>query len=214
MRPKYRLKSWVVVSVYLLSLGAIVTSLLMLSKILKERVYSNEPLSYVYKGIIDEDNTVPVVNYNTDMIIKPFELEDEEILKDFYDKDADSAKQEKSLILYQNTYMPNTGVLYSSNQSFDVLSVLDGTVADITADEVMGNIVTIKHSNNLATVYQCLNEVKVLIGDLVKQGDVIGTSGSNKVEPGSENMLLFEVIYNGEYINPTTFYDMKPSELS
>jgi len=212
MKPKYRLKSWVVVSVYLLSIGAIISSLFLLSKVLKTKIYANEALSYVYHGILEE--TLPVVNYKTDKIIKPYAEENVEILKDFYEINADASKQEKSLIYYQNTYMPNTGVLYSSNEEFDVLAVLDGTVADITADELMGNIVTIKHSNNLATIYQCLNEVNVLIGDLVKQGDVIGTSGSNKIESSSENMLLFEVINNGEYINPEVFYQMNQSELS
>ena len=110
--------------------------------------------------------------------------------------------------------MPNTGILYSNKESFDVVSVLDGTVESVVADEIMGNIVTVKHSNNLTTVYQCLNEVHVITGDLIKQGDVIGTSGINKLESSSENMLLFEVIKGGEYINPDTFYNMKIEELS
>ena len=121
---------------------------------------------------------------------------------------------EKSLILYNNTYMPNTGILYKANESFDVIAVLDGTVIDITADEIMGNIVTVKHSNNLTTIYQSLNEVKVLVGDLLKQGDVIGNSGINKIDSTSENMLLFEVISNGEYIDPENFYQMNPNELN
>ena len=116
--------------------------------------------------------------------------------------------------MYQNTYMPNTGILYKSTEDFDVLAVLDGTVTDITADEIMGNVITIKHSNGLSTIYQCLNEVNVLIGDLVKQGDVLGTSGTNKIDSSSNNMLLFEVINDGEYLNPETFYQMNPSELS
>jgi murein DD-endopeptidase MepM/ murein hydrolase activator NlpD len=53
-----------------------------------------------------------------------------------------------------------------------------------------------------------------MIGDTVKQGDLIGTSGSNKVESSSENMLLFEVENNGTYINPEKFYEMKLEELS
>ena len=53
-----------------------------------------------------------------------------------------------------------------------------------------------------------------MTGDLIKQGDVIGTSGINKLESSSENMLLFEVIKGGEYINPDTFYNMKIEELS
>lgn len=212
MKPKYKLKGWVVVSVYLLSLMAILSSLYLLGKTLKNSIYNDETLSYVYKGIFDD--AIPVVKYDTDKIIKPFADDNVKVLKKYYDKDADNSTQEESLIFYQNTYMPNTGILYSNKESFDVVSVLDGTVESVVADEIMGNIVTVKHSNNLTTVYQCLNEVHVITGDLIKQGDVIGTSGINKLESSSENMLLFEVIKGGEYINPDTFYNMKIEELS
>ena len=211
MKQKYKLKGWVVTSVYVLSIFAIGISLFLFGKVLKSSFYNNDSLSYVYRGIVEE--AIPVINYDADKIVKPYQVENVEILKSFYDKDADSESQEKSLIYYQNTYLPNTGILYALYSSFDVVSVLDGTVASIVADEIMGNIVTIKHSNNLTTVYQCLNEVKVLVGDLLKQGDIIGNSGINKIESSSENMLLFEVILNGEYINPETFYNMNPNEL-
>ncbi len=212
MKAGIRLKKWVVASIYVFAVGAVLISFVLLNKVLKESVYSNETLSYVYKGLFD--NTMPVVNYQEDKVIKPFEAEIVEVARNFYDKDASAEEQEKSLILYKDTYMPNTGVLYKANEEFDVVAVLDGTVADIVADEIMGNIVTIKHSNNLATVYQSLNEVDVLMGDLIKQGDVIGSSGSNKVETDSDNMLLFEVIKDGEYINPNKFYDMNTKELN
>lgn len=212
MKPKYRLKGWVVACIYVISIGAIVSSMVLLGKTLKGSFYTEDNSSYVYHGIFEDP--VPVVKYKDDKIIKPFNSEDVNVLKKYYDKDAESNVQEESLLFYQNTYMPNTGILYSSKESFDVVSVLDGTVESVIADEIMGNIVTVKHSNNLTTVYQCLNEVHVITGDLIKQGDVIGTSGINKIESSSENMLLFEVIKGGEYINPDTFYNMKIEELS
>ena len=212
MKPKYRLKGWVVACIYVISIGAIVSSMVLLGKNLKGSFYTEDNLSYVYHGIFEDP--VPVVKYKDDKIIKPFNSEDVNVLKKYYDKDAESNVQEESLLFYQNTYMPNTGILYSNKESFDVVSVLDGTVESVVADEIMGNIVTVKHSNNLTTVYQCLNEVHVMTGDLIKQGDVIGTSGINKLESSSENMLLFEVIKGGEYINPDTFYNMKIEELS
>ena len=212
MKPKYRLKGWVVACIYVISIGAIVSSMVLLGKTLKGSFYTEDNLSYVYHGIFEDP--VLVVKYKDDKIIKPFNSEDVNVLKKYYDKDAESNVQEESLLFYQNTYMPNTGILYSNKESFDVVSVLDGTVESVVADEIMGNIVTVKHSNNLTTVYQCLNEVHVMTGDLIKQGDVIGTSGINKLESSSENMLLFEVIKGGEYINPDTFYNMKIEELS
>lgn len=212
MKPKYKLKSWVVISVYIISIGAIVTSLFLIGKTLKEATaYDN--LSYIYRGIIS-NRDVPVIEYVNDEIFKPYENETVKVLKGYYDRSDDAKIQEKALIYYQNTYMPNTGILYSSNESFDVISVLDGKVEDVKTDNLIGNIVTIKHSNNLFTSYQSLNEVMVSVGDEIKQGDLIGTSGPNQITPDSENMLLFEVIYNGVNINPESFYQMNIKDLS
>ena len=212
MKRKYKLKKWVVTGIYVSLMVMVLSSAVVLNRLIKYASYSDETLSYVYRGILDD--SVPVVKYKTDKIIKPYESEKVEVSKNYYDKDSDEAIQEKSLILYQNTYMPNTGILYKSDEEFDVVSVLDGTVTDIVADEIMGNIVTVKHSNNLTTIYQSLNEVDVLIGDLIKQGDVIGSSGANKVDSDSDYMLLFEVIIDGEYVNPDTFYNMKLEDLN
>lgn len=212
MKPKYKLKSWVVISVYIISIGAIVTSLFLIGKTLKEATaYDN--LSYIYRGIIS-NRDVPVIEYVNDEIFKPYENETVKVLKGYYDRSDDAKIQEKALIYYQNTYMPNTGILYSSNESFDVISVLDGKVEDVKTDNLIGNIVTIKHSNNLFTSYQSLNEVMVSVGDEIKQGDLIGTSGPNQITPDSENMLLFEVVYNGVNINPESFYQMNIKDLS
>lgn len=212
MKPKYKLKSWVVISVYIISIGAIVTSLFLIGKTLKEATaYDN--LSYIYRGIIS-NRDVPVIEYVNDEIFKPYENTNVKVLKGYYDRSDDPKVQEKALIYYQNTYMPNTGILYSSNESFDVISVLDGKVEDVKTDNLIGNIVTIKHSNNLFTSYQSLNEVMVSVGDEIKQGDLIGTSGPNQITPDSENMLLFEVVYNGVNINPESFYQMNIKDLS
>lgn len=213
MKPKYKLKSWVVLCIYIISIGAIFTSLFLVGKTLKAATLSYDNLSYVFRGII-KNNEVPVINYSNENIIKPYDQDNVSIAKGYYDKNDDTKVQENCLIFYEKTYMPNTGILYTSDKSFDVLNVLDGTVEDITADDIMGNIVTIKHSNNLTTVYQSLNEVNIIVGDVLKQGDIIGTSGVNKIKTDSENMLLFEVIYNGSNINPEKFYQMNIKDLS
>lgn len=213
MKPKYKLKSWVILCIYIISIGAIISSLFLVGKTLKTATLSYDNLSYVFRGII-KNNEVPVINISNDKIIKPYDKQEVNIAKGFYDKNDDQKVQQDCLILYEKTYMPNTGTLYSSNESFDVLNVLEGTVEDVTNDAILGNIVTIKHSNNLSTIYQSLNEVNVVAGDTLKQGDIIGTSGSNKFKTDSENMLLFEVVYNGVNLNPETFYQMNIKDLS
>ena len=57
-------------------------------------------------------------------------------------------------------------------------------------------------------------EVYVENGQKVKKGDVIGTSGENKIDSTYSNMLLFEVEHNGTYANPENIYGMNIKELS
>ena len=147
-------------------------------------------------------------------IIKPFTLEEVSVVKGFYEKDAESKTQEQALIYYENTYMPNTGVLYGAKNSFDVISVADGTVESIVADELIGNIITIKHTNNLISRYESINEVNVMVGDALKKGDVIGTAGENKIDSTYDYMLLFEVEHNGTFVNPENIFGMNVKELS
>lgn len=209
---KYRLKSWVVISVYLLAVGAIVSSLYLVGKVLKSSLYDDTNLSYIYHDLI---RSTAVVNSSDDeKIIKPFTLEEVSVVKGFYEKDAESKTQEQALIYYENTYMPNTGVLYGAKNSFDVISVADGTVESIVADELIGNIVTIKHTNNLISRYESINEVNVMVGDALKKGDVIGTAGENKIDSTYDYMLLFEVEHNGTFVNPENIFGMNVKELS
>lgn len=209
---KYRLKSWVVISVYLLAVGAIVSSLYLVGKVLKSSLYDDTNLSYIYHDLI---RSTSVVNSSADeKIIKPFTLEEVSVVKGFYEKDAESKTQEQALIYYENTYMPNTGVLYGAKNSFDVISVADGTVESIVADELIGNIVTIKHTNNLISRYESINEVNVMVGDALKKGDVIGTAGENKIDSTYDYMLLFEVEHNGTFVNPENIFGMNVKELS
>ena len=60
MNKKYKLKGWVVFSVYVVSIVTIISSLYLVGKTLQGMIYSNESLSYVYRGLIDD--AVPVIS--------------------------------------------------------------------------------------------------------------------------------------------------------
>ncbi len=212
MKKKYKLKGWVVFSVYVVSIVTIISSLYLVGKTLQGMIYSNESLSYVYRGLIDD--AVPVISTTKNKkIIMPYQDETVKIIKNFYDKDSDNITQENSLILYENTYMPNTGIMYGSDNVFDVLAVLDGTIESVTTDDILGNIITIRHTNNLTTTYESLNNVDVIVGQAVNQGDIIGKSGTNKIDASAISMMLFEVNFNGNNINPSKIYDKEINEL-
>lgn len=169
--------------------------------------------SYILRDIISVD--MPVVSeVESSKLGRPYNDTNVNIQIGFYETTAEKDAQERSLILYDNTYMPSTGILYSSTNTFDILSVAEGTVESIDDNETFGTILTIKHNNNLTTKYSSIKDVKVKVGDTVNAGEIIGSSNVNKVTSVSENMLLFEMIYNGEYVNPEKYYDQVIEEMN
>lgn len=208
---KLKLKKWASTTIYLSLVAIVFISMLFISNVLDNKYENSLNLSYILKDFIDTDT--PVANIKTDNILKPFDAETVTIDIDFYDKDSDEETQQKSLILYENTYMPNTGILYSSEETFDILTTLDGTVSKITQDELLGNVVEITHSSSLITTYYSIDNIKVTEGQTLKQGDIIGTSGKNKISSTSDNMMLFEVSLNGNNIDPENYYQTSIEDL-
>lgn len=212
---KIKFKSWIVPSIYVFSIGIIIASLMFIGKFLAPDELASSVSKYVPNNVVSNDDAsvVEVVKPTNETVNHPYLMESVKIAKKFYDKEASEEEQIKSLIFYKNTYMGNTGVLYENDKEFDVVSVLDGTITSITKDDILGNVVEVMHTNELITVYECLGEVNVRVGDHIKQNDVIGKSGKVNVDNGYENALLFEVNYKGAIINPEQFYNMKISEL-
>jgi len=168
--------------------------------------------SFVLKDIASSD--LPVINEVKKVVEKPFNDEKTNINVNFYSKTSSKEEQEKALILYDNTYMPSTGIIYSNENAFDILAVAEGKIEDIKEDEIFGTIITIKHTNNLTTKYSSIKDAKVNVGDTVNTGEIIGTSGVNKVTSVSENMLYFEMIHNGKYVNPEEYYNKEIEEMN
>ena len=212
MKTRLKFKRWATATIYLSLILIVFVSMVFISNKLDNYYGDSLNLSYILKDFIDNDT--PVANIKTESIIKPFDKENITTDIDFYDKDADEESQQKSLILYENTYMPNTGILYTSEEQFDVLSTLDGKITKISKDELLGNVVEITHSNTLTTTYYSIDNVKVKENQTIKQGEIIGTSGKNNISSTSDNMMLFEVSLNGNNIDPENYYQMKLEDLN
>ena len=105
------------------------------------------------------------------------------------------------------------GVIYGCNDTFDVVSILDGTVIDVKEDNLLGKIVEVKHSNDMMSIYQSLSEVTVKKNDVIKQGDIIGKSGKSSISSEMNENLYFELFYKGSNVNPDEYYDKKVEEL-
>ncbi len=200
-----KLKQGVWISLYLVLIVGITVSAFVLRNALDSaEPDSNDDLDYVSSSILEED--VPVIS-EVEKMLKPFNAEGVSVAKTYYDYQADAASQEKSIVYHDNTYMQNSGVDYVLDNGFDVVSVLDGTVTKVNEDELVGKTIEIKHDNDYVTVYQSLSEVSVKKGDSVKQGQVIGKSGSNKLDSDLGNHLHFELYVNGQVVNPESYVD-------
>lgn len=214
---KERLKSLVVPSMYAVSLLFFVFSMYFVQKmlssaLLKEKNIFNEETEYVDNEIIENNEYLPVVGV-IETIIKPFTSSSVYISKSYYDYMGDASNQQNSIIYYENTYMQNSGIDYSSDNAFDVVSILEGTVIDVKKDNIMGTIVEIRHTNELISVYQSLGEVNVKIDDKVVQGQIIGKSGKSNLNLHKDNNLHFELYYMGEIVNPEDYYDKSLTDL-
>lgn len=96
---------------------------------------------------------------------------------------------------------------FFADEGTDVLAVFDGKVSNIENTLLKGTTITIDHGNGLFTVYNSLADGdSVTVGQTVKQGDIIGqVSVTNRQEYKSGAHLHFEVIENGENIDPSKY---------
>lgn len=202
---KRKLKPFVKTSVLGVTLFVFVLSVLLLTNN-KSKQVMKEDSSFTYVNDYIFDNYYPVIN-TEEKIVKPYNSENVSLYKNFYDKDATVEEQKKSIIYYEGIYMQNSGVDYKSDETFDVVASISGTVTNITEDTLLGKTIEIKNSNEITTMYQSLGEVIVKKGDTVTQGQVIAKSGACVLNSDIKQGLHFEMYKNGTVINPEKSYD-------
>ena len=209
---KRKLKGFVLPTVYVLVLGVLFLSISALGSILQNKTeYSDMVIGTLRNDgipVVKEEQTKDITQP-----VKPFTSTSVSISKSFYDMTDDDLKQQNSLVYYEKTYLQNSGVLYVSQEQFDIVNVLDGKVTNVGVDDILGNFVEVTHNTNLKTIYYSLGDVLVKKDDEVKANTIIALSGSNKIEKDSSNSLLFEVYLNGVTINPEDFYNMNVDDL-
>ena len=203
---KRKLKGFVLPTLYLLITISIFTSVVLLGNNLSLKDtnynYGTEALKDNVESVIVEDE---IASSN---IVEPVDKDKATASIHFYSKDDTSDVQEQSLIYYENTYIPNTGTLYTSDEPFEVKSVFEGKVTDILDDEFFGKYIVVEHTKNLRTYYYGLEEIEVEVGDEITSGGVLGISKVNEIINNKKSFLL-EVYHNNELINPETFIGTK-----
>jgi stage II sporulation protein Q len=170
---------------------------------------SQEPGQKPTTGLEEVLKQEPVENINApkEMILPVAENAQAKAKMGFYNDAGSDQSKETSLVKYENTYWPHSGVDFAreDGKSFDVVAALDGKVIRVEENPMVGHLVEIQHDNGLVTVYQSLSDVKVKEGQTVSQGDLIARAGENSFEKDAGVHLHFEVRKDGQPLNPEQY---------
>lgn len=123
------------------------------------------------------------------------------------------------------TYQPNPthpsghmGIDMRAPAGTGVYPLAIGIVSNVGTDPKGGNVVNVKHPNNVTTYYAHLATVKVQKGDKVDQSSVLGTVGNTGNASHTFPHLHFQVWKDGQITDPATFFsvprytDLSPQE--
>ena len=93
----------------------------------------------------------------------------------------------------------------------EVVAICDGEIIEIVEDSFYGNTIKIIDNEGYTFIYSNLDEIiGYNKGDKVNKGDKIGKIGSSASgEVADESHLHFEVLKDGEHINPVEILDLQ-----
>lgn len=129
---------------------------------------------------------------------------DGDIIKDFAN---DTLVYSKTLDMWKT----HPGIDIKASIGTKIVSVCDGKVEEIEDNSFYGNTVKITDKQGYTFVYSNLDsDIKVKEGDTIDKGDTIGVVGvSSTGEIADEAHLHFEILKEGEYINPLELLGLK-----
>lgn len=104
-------------------------------------------------------------------------------------------------------YKLHTGVDLAAPSGTNIYASKSGTVVTSGYSGAYGNYVVISHGGGQATLYGHMSSRAVSAGDYVSQGETIGYVGTTGYSTG--NHLHFEIIIDGDYMNPMNYISLK-----
>lgn len=123
------------------------------------------------------------------------------------------------------TFQPNAshpsghmGVDMRAAAGTSVYPLAPGIVSNVGTDPKGGNVVNVKHANNVSTYYAHLSTVRVQKGDKVGLDTVLGTVGNTGNASHTFPHLHFQVWKDGQITDPAHFFavpkytDLTPQE--
>jgi len=107
----------------------------------------------------------------------------------------------------------HTGMDFTAPKGTDIYATGNGKIKKvIRSRRGYGNHVIIDHGYGYQTLYAHMKKIVVRRGQNIKRGDIVGYVGNSGASVGPH--LHYEVIKNGQKINPVNFYynDLSPDE--
>ncbi|WP_040207078.1 M23 family metallopeptidase [Neobacillus jeddahensis] len=207
-------KRWVFPAIYIASAAIILTG------VLWYQASSSDTDKYDYKSTdIAGKNDTPAVEVNKPLenFKMPVKSADDAVVKTkFYDFQGKAEDQEAALVFYNNRYEPNQGIDITTkkDESFDVTASLSGTVTRVEEDATLGNVIEIEHDKGIVTQYQSVKDIKVKVGEEVKQNQVIAKAGQSLFNEKAGTHVHFEIRKDGVAVNPTEYFEKSLDALS
>ena len=178
----------------------------------KEKDIVKNNNKYIFVNDYIFDNYYPVINQN-EKVIKPFNNKHVELFKDFYNNNDTNENQKKSIIFNDGIYIQNYGLTYESQEAFDVLSSVSGTVRSVADDVLLGKTIEIISNNEILFVYQSLDDILIKKGDTVSQGQKIAISGKNNLIKNKKYVLHYEIHKKEIPIDPKKCFGITIDEI-
>ncbi len=98
----------------------------------------------------------------------------------------------------------HNGIDVAAAAGTPVLNVAEGVVESVLQDDLMGNLVTVRHPDGKISRYASLDTATVQEGQMLKSGDAIGTVGrSMLLECGETDHLHYELWENDKPVDPS-----------
>ncbi|NCT10568.1 MAG: M23 family metallopeptidase [Flavobacteriia bacterium] len=96
------------------------------------------------------------------------------------------------------------GMDFSAPRGTPIYASGNGRVTMAERNSTYGNVVHIKHGYGYETIYAHMNKIATTSGKYVKRGDLIGYVGNTGLSVAPH--LHYEVLKNGQVLNPLNFY--------
>ncbi|MBT2699726.1 M23 family metallopeptidase [Bacillus sp. ISL-40] len=207
-------KRWVFPAIYIASAALILTAVLWY----QSSNSATDKYDYKSTDIAGKKNQEPAIEVSKTLedFKMPVENADAAVVKTkFYDFNGKTEDQEAALVFYNNTYQPNTGidVTMKDDESFNVVAALSGTVTRVDEDAVLGNVIEVEHDKGIVTQYQSVKDIKIKVGEEVKQGQVLATAGQSLFNEKAGTHVHFEIRKDGIAVNPTNYFNKSLSTL-